>query len=193
MNERRKDVEWYEWLYQVSNLWRIKSLNRYRWNGSKWYIQKERIMKTQTCTNWYIDIWLFKIWKIKRYRIHRLVAIAFIKNIYNKPYVCHIDNSRSNNNYNNLCWWTQSENIKYAYDLWRMISHGGHGMLWRKWKNNILSKQIIQQNKNWDTIKIWNSGMDIQRELWYKTTSIASVCRWRKNYNTAYGFIWKYI
>ena len=53
--------------------------------------------------------------KQKGCRVHRLVAIAFIDNPDNKPFVNHIDCDRGNNNVENLEWVTQSENVAHAY------------------------------------------------------------------------------
>ena len=40
--------------------------------------------------------------KQKRMRVHRMVALAFIDNPDNKPYVNHINGNRSDNNVENL-------------------------------------------------------------------------------------------
>jgi hypothetical protein len=54
--------------------------------------------------------------KPKRYFIHRLIAENFIENIYNKPYVNHIDGDKYNYNINNLEWVTHKENIQHCWN-----------------------------------------------------------------------------
>lgn len=70
-----KDIPWYEWLYQVSNLWNIKWL-------------KYNILKKLNANKyWYIDIVLSNKWLLTYKLVHRLVAQAFIPNPENKPQV----------------------------------------------------------------------------------------------------------
>lgn len=45
-------------------------------------------------------------------RTHSLVALAWIPNPENKPYVCHKDNNPLNNHYKNLYWGTPKENAQ---------------------------------------------------------------------------------
>lgn len=48
----------------------------------------------------------------KLIKVSRLVALAYIPNPNNKPYVCHKDNNPLNNRVSNLYWGTQKENIQ---------------------------------------------------------------------------------
>jgi len=101
-----KDITWYEWLYQVSNLWRVKSL--YFW---------EKILKLHINHYrwWYLTIMLYWNWKPRRFRINRLVALHFIPNIHNKPEVNHIDWNKQNNKLSNLEWCTHKENEEHKW------------------------------------------------------------------------------
>lgn len=63
--------------------------------------------------NGYIRVYIPSLQK--RYSVHRLVAMAFIPNDDNKPYVNHIDGNKSNNNASNLEWCTQKENINHYH------------------------------------------------------------------------------
>lgn len=52
--------------------------------------------------------------KYKTVNIHRLLALAYIPNILNKPVVNHIDGNKYNLNITNLEWTTYSENNTHA-------------------------------------------------------------------------------
>lgn len=102
MEEIWKDIEGYEGLYQISNLGRI------------WTTKYKRFKNPTKCKG-YLQIGLSKNKKRKMYKVHRLVAIAFVSNPNNKPYINHIDGNKSNNRADNLEWVTQSENVSHAY------------------------------------------------------------------------------
>lgn len=175
MEEIWKKIEWYE-NYEVSNMWKIRKWDKLH---SIW------------SSNWYSYIGLSNLWK-RNFSIHRLVALSFIINQYNKSDVNHIDGDKSNNNVSNLEWVTKSENqIHSRKILWnKSWFQTNNPSLWKFWKDNKKSKKVNQFDKIWNFIKSWDSMMDIQRELWIKQWIISDVCRWR--IKTCRWFIWKY-
>ena len=74
--------------------------------GSDWY--KLRI---KVCSDGRPKVNLWKDNHRVKVRIQRLVALAWIPNPENKPYVCHKDNNPLNNHYKNLYWGTHQENM----------------------------------------------------------------------------------
>ena len=84
-NEIWKDVPGYSGLYQVSNLGRVKSIERY---DAKKHRVKERILKQANRGNGYKVVVLFSNGH-KMYAVHRLVALAFIPNPDGLPQINH--------------------------------------------------------------------------------------------------------
>ena len=60
--------------------------------------------------NGYYQITLSKNNKLKIFTIHRLIALAFIPNPDNKPFIDHINRNKQDNRIENLRWVTRSEN-----------------------------------------------------------------------------------
>ena len=119
MEEIWKDIKGYEGYYQVSNLGRVKSLERYievhRQDGDRMQYQPEVIMSQIVNFCGYLIICLRKPReKRKKFMVHRLVAQAFIPNPKNKEQVNHIDGNKQNNCVDNLEWATPSENMLHA-------------------------------------------------------------------------------
>lgn len=107
-----KDIEGYEGWYQVSNLGRIKSLERVTIKGHI----RESIMSTPLSNKGYAHITLRgKDGSRSTHRVHRLVAQAFVPNPHGYKIVNHIDCDKSNNKASNLEWCTNQYNVKYAY------------------------------------------------------------------------------
>ena len=115
MEEIWKDIEGYTGIYQVSNLGRVRSLDRdvVGKNGVTQHYKAG--FKTQRQDkDGYLRVSLSKRGKSKGFGVHRLVAQAFIPNPDNLPQVNHRDENPSNNKADNLEWCTQSYNNAYG-------------------------------------------------------------------------------
>lgn len=101
-----KDIPEYEGHYQVSNLGRVKSLERIAFSdsGRKRNLSERIIKQQKNIKNGYFFVGLYKngIRLIKK--THQLVAISFLnhKPVGHKIVVDHIDNDKSNNTLSNL-------------------------------------------------------------------------------------------
>ena len=103
-NEEWKRILNFEDKYLISNYGRVKSI-----------IFNTKILRPRIDKKGYIHYALKKNGKTKEMKAHRLVALHFIPNFYNKLQVNHIDGNKQNNNANNLEWCTNGENQKHSY------------------------------------------------------------------------------
>jgi hypothetical protein len=105
-----KPIKGYEESYQISNLGRVRSLDRKNSLGRE---IKGKIMNMPIQSCGYRQVFLSKLGVKKSHRVHRLVAENFLddENFYKKGYVVdHIDNDKLNNSLNNLQVITQRQN-----------------------------------------------------------------------------------
>ena len=115
MIELWKDIKNYEGIYQVSNLGRIKTLDKYvNCLYEQKRLIKSREIKTFKNNSGYYIVSLYQNNKSKKFLVHRLVAEAFIPNLNNKKEVNHIDGNKENNCVENLEWVTAKGNILHA-------------------------------------------------------------------------------
>ena len=179
MTEVWKDIKGYEGLYQVSNMGRVKSLGRMAAskNGSKQY-RKERILNPRVTNSGYLLVSLYNgSDNVKQFYVHRLVCEAFHENPKNKPCVNHLDENKENNVASNLEWCTIAENNNHGTRKARMAKS--------------LSKTVAQYTKEGELIKVWQSTMEVQRQLGFDQGTISKATRGKLK--TAYGYLWKYI
>jgi len=183
MQEIWKDVNGYEGLYQVSNLGRVRSLERKATDGRQ---INERILKPAFDVGKYLTVALHKNKKQKTHKVHRLVAFAFIKNPNNKPHVNHIDGNKSNNRVDNLEWCTQLENNRHSF---HELKRGSWRIGLRIRPTN--AKEVLQFNKETNQlIKTYPSIMEAGRETGIQFKNIHKVCCGGRK--TAGGYAWKY-
>jgi hypothetical protein len=113
MKEIWKEVLGYEGLYQVSNLGRVKSLDRVVKGKIKDYHYKSKILKPGITTKGHLYVNLYKNSKPKTRTIHQLVAESFLNHTPCKfdIIVDHIDNNKENNCLSNLQLISHRENL----------------------------------------------------------------------------------
>lgn len=117
INEEWKDVVGYEGFYQVSNLGRVKSMDRVIKRRKYGQFKKYGvILVLNVGYRGYVDTKLHKNGVKMGKLVHRLVAEAFIPNPENKPVVNHKNGDKEDNRLCNLEWATYSENSQHAID-----------------------------------------------------------------------------
>jgi len=103
-------------------------------NGRVWSRKSKRLL-VQTNVNGYMNVHIDN----KMYAAHRLVALTYLENPKNKPYVNHKNCDKLDNWIDNLEWCTQKENCN---DHGKVTSH---------------AKQVIQMDLKGNFIQIHNS------------------------------------
>lgn len=179
MIEIWKDVKGFDGVYQVSNLGRVKGLERI---SSDNRFLPERILSTSLCSNGYLIAKLCFNGKSKRISVHRLVASAFIPNPNNLPHINHIDENKTNNIVSNLEWCTPKYNANYGTGKARaresFIS------------NN--SKEIYQFDLNGNFVNSYRSISEASDTTNAPRSEICSCCKMKESSVSSHGFMWRY-
>lgn len=194
IKEEWKDIEGFEGLYQVSNLGRVKSLDKWvKSKNNSMQFRKSRILKPNTTIWGYLQVNLYNNGVSKMCTIHRLVAQAFIPNQENKPEVDHINACRWDNVVWNLKWATKEEQLdnpftfKHRSECKKGEKHPFYG---KYGKEHHRSKPVLQYDLNNNLIKRFDCLLEIERELGFSHGCISMCCQGKQK--TACGYIWKY-
>lgn len=113
---------------------------------------------------------------IKKYALHRLVALMFLPNLENKPFVNHIDGNKINNKLENLEWVTCSENNFHSHKAGLTKGH---------------TRKIVQYDLEMNEIKKYDKIKDASKSLHISLSCIKDVLK--GNQNSSKGFIFKYL
>ena len=156
MEEAWRDIDGFEGIYQVSNLGRVKSLERL---SSQKHLIPEKILKDHPCQAGYRDISLYKDGKRFHKKVHRLVASAFCDNPRSLNEVDHIDTDKTNNRADNLRWVTHKENYENV-NTKKNASKAHKGVKWKQSHYDKLCKKIAVY-KGDELIHIFNSYKEL--------------------------------
>lgn len=176
MNEIWKPLTLYNG-YEVSNMGRVRSIDR-EYIDKKGIKQtfKGRILTPIKQKNGYLNVLISQGGKFYKVSVHRLVAMAFIPNIKNKPQVNHKDEDKTNNRADNLEWCTSKENINYGDSLDKRIK--------------AQRVAIIQFDLDGNFIKEWQGVALAARTLKISESQISGCLS--GIYKSAQGFRWLY-
>ena len=122
IQELWKDAVGYKNLYKISNIGRVRKVERYNKLGE---LIKGKILKPAMDRRGYLRLGLTNNGIRKQLRVHRLVALAFIDNPNDLYSVDHIDENKTNNRVDNLQWLSNGDNIRKSRNKAVRINKGG--------------------------------------------------------------------
>ena len=166
--------------YQVSNMGRVKSLERKVKNGNGYRIKKEKVLKPRNSGGGYLKVDLWEEGKMKGYLIHLLAADVFISNPYNLPQVNHRNEIKTDNRVENLEWCSQDYNNNYGTRIERITKANIN--------NTKKSKSVICI----ETGKIYPSIAEIKRQFGFDIGDISRCCNGKRS-KTVGKLHWKYV
>ena len=178
-----KPVKGYEGIYEVSDHARVRSLDRIarsKHRNGKSFTRKVKghIITQRVNNNGYMTVRLSKDGESKIHLVHRLVAVAFVPNPYELPFVNHKDDTPKNNMPDNLEWCTNQYNVTYNNIQYRAKA--------------TRRKAVVQMTLDDKFVAEYESTHDAARKTGFHQGNIAGACRGQHNLLNVYGFHWKY-
>jgi hypothetical protein len=115
MNEIWKPIKGYEGYYEASNLGNIRSVDRVILSTANILhtehkqLRRGRVLKQGNGRKGYKIVVLQRDGQKRTMYTHRIIAMTFVENPYNKPCIDHINGICTDNRAENLRWCTQKE------------------------------------------------------------------------------------
>lgn len=174
--EEWKPIKGYEGIYEVSNMGRVRSLDRKGklLRDGVWYPQNRRgqMMKIRTLSTGYKEVPLRKDRKQVRYFVHRLVALAFVEGYKKGLVVNHLNCDPSDNRACNLEWVTQKENTNHAdHNIKIALYH---------------QKEVKQLDKNGNVVAVYSCQSDAAKAMGISSNYISYLAIHKKPYKGYY-------
>lgn len=143
-------------------------------------VKKEIELKQGTTVDGYKKVVFCKNGCRKTYLVHRLVALLYIENPHNYPQINHKDESRDNNNVDNLEWCDVIYNNNYGD---RSLKAS------KTTRNNKFSKPVNQYTMDMELINTYPSIMEAKRNGFHNG-HIIDCCKFKTKHHK--GYIWRY-
>lgn len=177
LEEEWKPIEKTNNTYYVSNLGRVKSMDRvvYYSDGRKRRFPGKPITPTKN-KHGYLQVYIGSLTN-QTQLVHRLVAKAFIKNNSSGDCINHIDGDKTNNNVENLEWCSIKENTHHALRTGLM-------------KYQVPSKPVVAY-KGADVIGVFPSIRECARKLNCVAKHISDILHGRRK--TYHGFRFEFV
>lgn len=175
-----KPIVGFEGFYEVSNLGRVRSIDRITTDSlGRSYFTKGVILKWTSNRGGYPIVGLSLHGKYYSRTIHRLVAEAFIGNPNNLPSINHKDEDKTNNRVENLEFCTVKYNNNYGI-------HNLKQSITRRADPN-LTKSVFKLSITGKILKQYQCLRDVVIDG-YKERAVGQVCRFERF--SAYGYLW---
>lgn len=181
-----RDINGYEGYYMVSNLGRVKSLDRsVDTKGGVTRMSFGKILKPRKLFG-YLKVHLSANGVSKHKFVHRLIAESFIELVKGKEFVNHKNGVRDDNNISNLEWCTCSENVRHGYISNGRLAHniGKFGKL------NAKSKPVYSIDIKTGERIYWESGNIAAKTLGFNSSNIFNILAQKQK--TTKGFTFEY-
>lgn len=176
--EEWRDVVGYEGLYKVSNLGRVKSLDRIIPFGKfKKHIKGKILSPYLHCGYPEVTLWDSKRGNNTKLRVHHLVSMAFIPNPKGYPIINHKNEIKTDNNVDNLEWCDYSYNLNYG-------SRKG-------WQRRINGVPICKYTKDGVFVERYNSIIEAAEMNPPASGSNIRHCCCRQT-PSCVGYVWRY-
>ena len=164
---------------EVSNLGRIRTLDRYVPNRGGKRLVKGQVLKQHLNNKGYMYVCFSENVKTVNLYVHRMVAICFIPNPNNLPEVNHKDNDPTNNAVSNLEWCTRKYNEAYKKNF---------GTSQAEVLGRVLGHPVIAVNPETSEVFWFKSQHEAARQLGVDQSSITKVVKGKQNKARGYWF-----